>query len=207
MKRLLFLLLFGVPGISFGQIEKELTKWTFGLSISPDSYRYAQAEENSLYYQLSLDRHLTKHVILGGYMGIQNRKSNYQATNIMVPSDVREIDFEKQYLPIGIRFGFDLSDFFSEQIVRAKDQSTWEILLLGYGGLTIQSTEIQTPNETGIILDESNYPMEEDMNYVAGVNAVIRYFPSNNLGIFTELGFGPVGRYSFGLAYRRRQLK
>lgn len=207
MKKLLFLLFFGIPLVSFGQIDKELSKWTIGLSISPDSYRYAQAEQNSLYYQFSFDRHMTKYLILGGYLGIQNRESSYQATNIMVPSDVREIDFEKQYVPIGIRFGFDLSSFFSEQLGWIKNESKWEILLLGYGGVTIQSTEIQTPKESGIFLDESDYPKEEDMNYVAGVNAVIRYFPAKNLGVFTELGYGPVGRYSFGLAYRLRQLK
>jgi len=203
MKKLPTLLLFiGIPLMSFGQIERELSKWTFGLSISPDSYRYAQAEDNGLYYQLSLDRHLTEYLILGGYTGIQSRKSTYQAKNILVPSDIKEIDFEKQYVPLGIRFGFDLSSFFSGQLGWIKNESKWEILLLGYGGLTIQSTEIQTPKVEGTILDESDYPMEEDMNYIAGVNAVIRYYPTKNCGLFTELGYGPVGRYSLGVSYR-----
>jgi hypothetical protein len=78
------------------------------------------------------------------------------------------------------------------------------MLLLAYGGVTIQSLEIATPKIPGRPYDESEYPWEEDMNYVAGVNAIIRYFPSKNLGVFTELGYGPVGRYSFGLAYRLR---
>ncbi|MBA4301899.1 hypothetical protein SAMN03080617_01944 [Algoriphagus alkaliphilus] len=193
-----------ITQISFAQAERELSKWTFGLSFSPDSYRYAQAEENGLYYQISFDRQMTDYLILGGYLGIQNRRSSYQARNIAVPSEYAEIDFEKQYVPLGIRFGFDLSSYFSSQLGWIKNESKWEILLLGYGGVTIQSTEIQTPRVPGKVYDDSEYPIEEDMNYVAGVNAVVRYFPSKNLGVFTELGYGPVGRYSFGVACRLR---
>ncbi|MBC6368942.1 hypothetical protein [Algoriphagus sp. AK58] len=205
MRKLLTLfLLLGVTLTSFGQIKNELSNWTIGLSISPDSYRYAQAKQNGLYYQFSFDRHLTEYLILGGYLGTQNRRSSYQARNIAAPSEFAEIDFEKQYVPLGIRFGFDLSSFFSSQLGWVKNESKWEILLLGYGGVTVQSLEIKTPRVPGKVYDDSEYPVEEDMNYVAGLNAVIRYFPAKNLGVFTELGYGPVGRYSFGLAYRLR---
>lgn len=200
---LVFLSLF-ITQISFSQVEREFSKWTFGLSFSSDSYRYAQAEQSSPYSQISFDRHMTDYLILGGYLGIQNRESSYQARNLMLPNDFEVIEFEKQYVPLGIRFGFDLSSFFSEQLGWIKNGSKWEVLLLGYGGLTVQSLEITTPPVSGKILDESEYPIEEDMNYVAGVNAVIRYFPTKNLGLFTELGYGPVGRYSFGVAYQLR---
>ncbi|MFL0684702.1 MAG: hypothetical protein ACJLTB_16030 [Algoriphagus aquaeductus] len=205
MKKLPILLLFlGVPLISFGQIKNELSNWTFGLSISPDSYRYAEAEQNGLYYQFSFDRHMSDYLILGGYFGVQNRSSSFSARYIQELTEFTEIEFEKQYIPVGFRFGFDLTTFFSNNLGWIKNQSKWEVLLLGYGGVTIQSLEITTPKIPGRPYDESEYPMEEDMNYVAGVNAVIRYFPAKNLGFFTELGYGPVGRYSFGLAYRLR---
>lgn len=196
------LVAFFIIQISFGQINGELSRWTLGFSISPDSYRYAQAEQNGLYYQFSFDRHLSDYLILGGYFGVQNRSSSFRARYIQELTEFTEIEFEKRYIPVGFRFGFDLTTFFSEQLGWIKDESKWEILLLGYGGVTIQSLEITTPKIPGRPYDESEYPMEEDMNYVAGVNAVIRYFPAKNLGVFTELGYGPVGRYSFGLAYR-----
>lgn len=204
MKNLLFLLFFGMPLVSFGQIDKELSNWTFGLSISPDAYRYAQAKENGLYYQFSFDRHMSEFLVLGGYFGIQNRSSSFRAKYIQEQTEFTEIEFEKRYIPVGFRFGFDLTTFFSNNLSWIKNQSKWEVLLLGYGGVTIQSLEITTPIIPGRPYDESEYPMEEDMNYVAGVNAIIRYFPSKNIGVFTELGYGPVGRYSFGLAYRLR---
>lgn len=205
MKKSLFIFLaICISQVSIGQTQTELSKWTFGFSISPDDYRYAKAEKSGLYYQFSFDRHMTDYLILGGYLGIQNRRSSYQARNIMVPSEYAEIDFEKQYVPLGIRFGFDLSSFFSSQLGWIKNESKWEILLLGYGGVTIQSTEIQTPRVPGKVYDDSEYPIEEDMNYVAGVNAVIRYFPTKNWGINTEVGYGPVGRYSLGMVYRIR---
>lgn len=205
MKKLPILLLFlGVPLISFGQIKNELSNWTFGLSISPDSYRYAEAEQNGLYYQFSFDRHLTDYLVLGGYLGIQTRKSSFTSEYPIPPYTTKEIDYERQYVPMGIRFGFDLSTFFSGQLGWIKNESKWEILLLGYGGLTVMSENRLTPIDQGEAIEWSDYQFEEDMNYVAGVNAVIRYFPSKNLGVFTELGYGPVGRYSFGLAYKLR---
>lgn len=203
MKSLILIFLtIGFSHYSIGQTQKEISKWTFGLSVSPDSYRYAPSAESSLHYQISLDRHLTEYLILGTYLGVQNRSSSFRARNIENPSESTEIEFEKQYIPVGIRFGFDLSSFFSNQLGWIKNKSKWEVLLMGYGGVTVQSGEIITPKIPGRIYDESEYPMEEDMNYVAGVNAIIRYFPIKNLGISTEIGRGPVGRYSFGMVYR-----
>jgi hypothetical protein len=205
MKKLFTLLFFiGVSHISFGQIEKELSKWTLGLSISPDAYRYAHAKENGLYYQFSFDRKMSEYLVLGGYFGIQNRRSSFRARYIQEQTEFTEIEFEKRYIPVGFRFGFDLTTLFSKDLGSTTNQSKWEVLLLGYAGLTIQSLEITTAKIPGRPYDESEYPWEEDMNYVAGINAVIRYFPTKNLGIFTELGYGPVGRYSFGLSYRLR---
>ncbi len=202
-KLLIFILLIGFSQITFGQVQKELSKWTFGLSVSPDSYRYVPSKESSLHYQISLDRHLNDYVILGAYLGIQNRNSSFWARDIET-SKFTEIEYKRQYIPVGIRFGFDFSSFFSNQLGWIKNESKWEVLLLGYGGVTIQSEEILTPIVPGSILDNSEYPREEDMNYVAGINAVIRYFPIKNLGISTEIGHGPVGRYSFGMVYRIR---
>jgi len=203
MKKSLFIFLaICISQVSFGQTQTELSKWTFGLSVSPDSYRYVPSKESSLHYQISLDRHLNDYVILGAYLGIQNRNSSFWARDLENPSEFTEIEFERQYIPVGIRFGFDISSFFSNQLGWIKNESKWEVLLLGYGGVTIQSEEILTPNVPGRILDNSEYPREEDMNYIAGINAVIRYFPINNLGISTEIGNGPVGRYSFGMVYR-----
>lgn len=197
----LFLL---ITQFSFGQIEGKSSDWTFGLSVSPDSYRYAKAEENSLYYQISIDRHLNDYLVLGAYLGVQNRSSSFRARYIQELPEFTEIEFEKQYIPVGLRLGFDLTTFFSNQLAWIKTESKWEVLLLGYAGVTIQSLEITTPKIPGRPYDESEYPMEEDMNYIAGVNAIIRYFPTKNLGISTEIGRGPVGRYSFGVAYRIR---
>ncbi|WP_026967876.1 hypothetical protein [Algoriphagus terrigena] len=203
MKKLLTLLLFtGIPLFSFGQIEKEISKWTFGLSVSPDSYRYAQAEDNGLYYQPSFDHHLSDYLVLGGYLGIQNRKSGFTSEYPIPPYTTKEINYERQYIPLGVRIGFDLSSFFSNQLGWIKDEPKWEILLLGYGGLTVMSENILTPIDEGEAIEWSEYEAEEDMNYIAGVNAVIRYYPTKNCGLFTELGYGPVGRYSLGVSYR-----
>jgi len=179
MKNLILIFLtIGFSHYSIGQTQKEISKWTFGLSVSPDSYRYAPSAESSLHYQISLDRHLTEYLILGAYLGVQSRSSSFIARNIENPSESTEIEFEKQYIPVGIRFGFDLSSFFSNQLGWIKNKSKWEVLLMGYGGVTIQSGEIITPKIPGRIYDESEYPMEEDMNYVAGVNAISDIFQS-----------------------------
>lgn len=205
MNRIFFIFLsIGISQYAVSQTQKETSKWTIGVSVSPDAYRYAPSKNSSLYFQSSIDRHLTDYLILGAYLGVQNRSSSFRARYIQELTELTEIEFEKQYIPVGFRFGFDLTTFFSEQLGWIKNQAKWEVLLLGYGGVTIQSLEIKTPQVPGRPYDESEYPMEEDMNYVAGLNGVIRYFPIKNLGISTEIGRGPVGRYSFGVTYRLR---
>lgn len=205
MKKSLFIFLaICISHVSIGQKQTELSKWTFGFSISPDDYRYAKAEKSGLYYQFAFDRHLTDHLILGAYLGIQDRYQSFTSEYPIPPYTVKEIEYERRYIPLGIRFGFDFTSYFSNQLNWIKNESKWEILLLGYGGLTIQSTDFLTSIDSGEAVEWSEYSMEEDMNYVAGVNAVIRYFPTKNWGINTEVGYGPVGRYSFGMVYRIR---
>jgi len=203
MKKILFIsLILGLCLPYESKAQSKASKWTLGLSFSPDSYRYLQAEQNSLYYQFAFDRHVGDYLILGGYLGVQNRKSSFTSEYPLPPYTVKEIEYERQYTPIGIRFGFDLSTFFSNQLQWIKDKSKWEVLLLGYGGLTIRSENILTPINSGEAIEWSDFEGDDDMQYIAGVNAVIRYFPTKNWGIFTEAGYGPVGRYSFGVAYR-----
>jgi hypothetical protein len=205
MNRIIFIFLsIGISQYAVSQTQKEFSRWTLGIAVSPDSYRYAPSRESGLHYQTTLDRKLNEYLVLGAYVGIQNRSSSFRARYIQELTEFTEIEFEKQYIPVGFRFGFDLTTFFSNTLGWIKNQSKWEVLLLGYGGVTIQSLEITTPQVPGRPYDESEYPWEEDMNYIAGLNAVIRYFPIKNLGISTEIGTLPVGRYSFGVAYRLR---
>ncbi len=204
-KYILGIFLFGIANLVLAQeVESPNANWTFGFSISPDAFRYAEAEQNSLHYQLTFDHHLNDYLVLGAYLGIQNRQSSFTSEYPIPPYTIKEINYERQYVPMGIRFGFDLSTFFSRQLGWIKDESKWEILLLGYGGLTVMSENRLVPIDQGEAIEWSDYQFEEDMNYIAGVNAVIRYYPTKNWGLFTELGYGPVGRYSLGVAYRLR---
>jgi hypothetical protein len=204
MKKLILgIFLFGIANLCLAQESgPPRSKWIFGFSISPDADRYAQAEKNDLYYQLTSDRHLNEYLVLGAYVGIQTRQSSFTSMYPIPPYTVQEINYERQYIPMGVRFGFDLSTFFSRQLGWIKDESKWEVLLLGYGGLTVMSEDMLTPTHQRDPIEWSDYEMEEDMNYVAGVNTIIRYYPTKNLGLFTELGYGPVGRCSFGASYR-----
>lgn len=202
-KCFLFSLLFGVANLSFSQkIESTHSKWALSASISPDYSRYPQADFTRLYYQFTADRHIGEYLIVGAYLGHQYRKSNFISRYPIDPFTVKEIDYERVYTPMGIRFGFDLSSFFADQLTWIKDKSKWEVQLLGYGGLTSRSFTILTPIQTGEAVEWSSFEPDDDMQYIAGVQGLIRYYPTKNLGIFVEGGLGPVGRYSFGGTYR-----
>jgi hypothetical protein len=202
-KWILIFVILGVARISLAQqIESTHSKWILSASISPDDFRYPQANYSRPYYQLAVDRQVGKYLLLGVYIGHQNRKSSFTSRYPIDPYTVKEIDYERVYTPVGIRLGFDLTSFFSNELLWIKDQDKWGIQLVGYAGLTSRSFTILTPIQVGEAVEWSNFEPDDDIQYIGGVTAVIRYFPRKNWGIFTELGYGPLGRYSFGASYR-----
>lgn len=204
MKKLLILLcIIGLKNLCNAQeLESTSPKWTLGFSVSPDAYRYPEGDESRLHYQLTMDRHFSKYLVAGTYVGHQYRKSSFTSEYPIDPFTVKKIEYERTYIPIGLRFGFDLSSYFSHQLGWIKNGSKWEILLIGYGGVTIRKENILTPIDEGEAVEWSDFEGDDDMQYIAGINGVIRYYPTKNWGLFTELGYGPVGRYSFGVSYR-----
>lgn len=206
MKKTLFsILLLSTLSLAKAQeLNNTGSKWLFGVAWSNDSHRYAKGNTNGLVSQLSVDRRLRDYLILGSYLGYQRRNYSFTSEYPFDPYLIKSIEYRRKFIPIGLRFGFDLTSFFHNQLAWLNHQDRWEILLLGYGGLTVNSEKILTPIISGEPIEWSEYQFQEDMNYIAGINAVIKYFPQKNMGIFAELGYGPVGRYSFGVAYRIR---
>lgn len=204
MKKYFFLILIlGIAKLSFAQqIESNHSKWILSASISPDDFRYTEADFTRLYYQLTADRHIGKHIIIGAYVGHQYRKSSFISRYPIEPYTVKEVDYERVYTPMGIRFGFDFSSFFANEHHWIKDQAKWEIQVLGYAGLTSRSFTILTPIQMGEAVEWSDFEPDDDMQYIGGATAVVRYFPWKNLGVYGEAGYGPMGRYSFGVSYR-----
>jgi hypothetical protein len=183
-------------------LKKHPSKWTIGTSITSDDFRYSKGEKSSLAIQISADRHMGDYLILGAYLGHQNRDYSFRSEYPLDPFTVKTIYYQRTFIPIGIRFGLNLTSFFSNQLNWVNKEEKWEILILGYGGLTVSSEKIKTPINSGEAIEWSDYQSQEDMNYIAGVNAIIRYFPTEKWGIQTEMGYGPVGRVSVGVSYR-----
>lgn len=204
MKKLLILLfILGLENVCNAQeTDTSFLKWDVSVSISPDSYRYPETDESRLYYQLTMDRHVNRYLVAGTYVGYQYRKSSFTSEYPIDPFTVKEIEYERTYIPVGLRFGFDLSSYFSQQLGWIKNGSKWEILLIGYGGVTIRQENILTPIIEGEAVEWSDFEGDDDMQYIAGINAVVKYFPTRKFGIFGDAGLGPVGRYSFGVSYR-----
>lgn len=202
-KCIFFFVIFGIAKLGLAQqIQSANSKWVLSVSISPDDFRYPEADFTRLYYQLAADRHIGKYIIIGAYVGHQYRKSSFISRYPIEPYTVKEIDYERVYTPMGIRFGFDLSSFFANELHWIKDQAKWEIQVLGYAGLTSRSFTTLTPIQMGEAVEWSDFEPDDDMQYIGGATAVIRYFPLKNWGVYGEAGYGPMGRYSFGVSFR-----
>lgn len=158
------LLLLSISAICNGQqIESIAPKWILSASFSPDDFRYPHADYTRMYYQLTADRHIGNYLILGAYIGHQYRNSSFTSRFPFDPYTVKEIEYERVYTPMGIRFGFDLSSFFARDLRWIKDQSKWEIQLLGYAGLTSRSFTILTPIQMGEAVEWSDFEPDDDI--------------------------------------------
>lgn len=173
-------------------------RWLLGVGTTLNSHSYEQGD-NHIYTELTIDYKFKEYFSGGIYVGHQKRNYLFPAAT---PSGGRIYAYDQNFIPIGIRGTVYLTSFVNENLFQGKMKlDKWDIYLIYLGGVVFNKTNehFERSSLPDDRIDYTFYRRDEDINFNAGILTGVTYYPLKKIGLFVELGVGPIGNLNVGV--------